>query len=285
MKYHHSAKFSEASNKLPSAAVEEVEEFIKRFPTFPSHYRRKDSKKYFFEMCLNEQKMYRIYSNDNGIESHVSKSSFRNIVQKFNIGYHKPQKDKCSTCVRYENNEKTPEAVKNYKEHIRRKDLARKEKRKDKMRAQDDPKFVCIIVDMAQVTPCPKASASEFYYISKLNCFNYSVYNLGTSDGTCYLWDQTTAKRGATECASGLIHYLTKCVSSGVTTVSIWSDTCGGQNRNQMLSSMLLSVVMISPTISQKSRKNISRVVTLKVKWTLCTYRNCCRKCRHLPAK
>ena len=194
-------------------------------------------------MCLNEQKMYRIYSNDNGIESHVSKSSFRNIVQKFNIGYHKPQKDKCSTCVRYENNEKTPEAVKNYKEHIRRKDLARKEKRKDKMRAQDDPKFVCIIVDMAQVTPCPKASASEFYYISKLNCFNYSVYNLGTSDGTCYLWDQTTAKRGATECASGLIHYLTKCVSSGVTTVSIWSDTCRGQNRNQLLSSMLLSVV------------------------------------------
>ena len=83
----------------------------------------------------------------------------------------------------------------------------------------------------------------SFFYISKLNCYNYSIYNLGTADGICYQWDQTTAKRGAVECTSSLKHYLYECISPSVTEICIWSDTCGGQNRNQVESSMLISLV------------------------------------------
>ena len=88
---------------------------------------------------------------------------------------------------------KNPETVEAQKQHLRCKDLARIEKVKDKKRDKDDETFMSIIVDMAQVAPCPKAKASEFFYISKLSCYNYSINNLGNSDATCCLWDQTVS--------------------------------------------------------------------------------------------
>lgn len=40
-----------------------------------------------------------------------------------------------------------------------------------------------------------------------------------------------------------LLHYLTKCISANVTEISLFADTCSGQNRNQYVAAILLWVV------------------------------------------
>ena len=65
-------------------------------------------------------------------------------------------------------------------------------------------------------------------------------------EGHCYIWNETEGHRGSSEIATSLHLYLDQ---STATDVVMFSDTCGGQNRNQYLSTMLLYVVNKHPTI------------------------------------
>ena len=110
-------------------------------------------------------------------------------------------------------------------------------------KAKSDDKYLAIIVDMEQVSQCPKGNASEFFYVSKLSCYNFSIYDLGSQEGYCYRWDERKSMRGTNETGSCLKHFFNKVVSNKVIEVSLWSDSCGGQNRSQFLSSVLLDVI------------------------------------------
>ena len=44
IKFQHASKSSKAHNKLSDDVIKEVEDFIKRYPTVPTHYTRKDTK-------------------------------------------------------------------------------------------------------------------------------------------------------------------------------------------------------------------------------------------------
>jgi hypothetical protein len=56
--------------------------------------------------------------------------------------------------------------------------------------------------------PVQKGDASSFYYVSKLNVFNFTVFNLQTNDVQCYLWHEGLAQRGAIEIGSCVLRYL-----------------------------------------------------------------------------
>ena len=133
------------------------------------------------------------------------------------------------TAVDVHNSETLQESEEAYKAHMTRKEMSHEEKERDKKRAENDKTFAAIIGDLEQVSPCPKATAQDFFFVSKLSCYNYSVYNLGTKDGTCYRWDESKSDRGANEIGSCVRHYLTKALANDVTEVVIWADTCGGQ--------------------------------------------------------
>jgi len=44
----------------------------------------------------------------------------------------------------------------------------------------------------------PKGDVSVFYYKSKLNLLNFTIYNLYNSC-TCYVWDESNGNRGVNE--------------------------------------------------------------------------------------
>ena len=235
VKFKHRNSGHSPNNKIKIETEMNMIDFIKMFPTVPSHYRRKESKKFYIEGALNAEKMFKIYEDEYGETEHeVIKSTFQRCLSKFDIGFNKPKKDDCPQCTRYKNEEKTPESEARQVEHLRRRDLSRKEKEKDKKRSETDDSFAAIIVDMERVKPCPMSSSAEFFYISKLSCYNFSIYDFGTKNGICYLWDQTRSKRGANECGSCLYDYVARLPSTTKELV-IWADTCGGQNRNKQL--------------------------------------------------
>ena len=61
------------------------------------------------------------------------------------------------------------------------------------------------------------------------------MFNLGVHCGSKnegYFWVETEGGRGAQDIGSVLKKHINECIPIGVETLILWSDSCGGQNRN-----------------------------------------------------
>ena len=240
-------KKSEKWTKLHQEIVEKVTDHLKIYPTVSSHYRRKYSAKRYFEQDLTPTKIYKKFIKDNP-DVKVSLSKFNIVLKRFDVKFFKPKNDQCSFCNKYKNSSKEPEITREYMKHHKRKDEARKQKDKDKERSISDPKFVAIIGDLEASRGIPKDKAGDFFYISKISCYNFSIFNLKDSKGTCYMWDQTIGKRGSNEIGSALKHYINN-LSPIIEELVIYMDTCWGQNKNQYVAAMVLKEINCSDNL------------------------------------
>lgn len=111
----------------------------------------------------------------------------------------------------------------------------------DKMKALQDKgqTFRSISFDLQAVLNIPFAGDSQIYYRRKLSLFNFTIFDYSNSDGLYYLWDELNGRNGSSEIGSCLFEYLTKLPET-VTHVTSYSDTCGGQNRNRYVSTLML---------------------------------------------
>lgn len=88
-------------NKTSLVDEQRVCDFIRQFPSYHSHYCRRDSNRKYLNPELNMKIMYNMYkSRCIANEEHtVSLFIFRQIFNtKFNLDFHHPQKDTCQTC-------------------------------------------------------------------------------------------------------------------------------------------------------------------------------------------
>lgn len=247
-------------NKLPEERLLHVREHINSFPCYDSHYCRKDSpEKKFLKEGLNLSLMYRLYKEkilqQNLSSEIVSQSVYEKIFYKdFNLGLKPPHKDTCKTCDGYDVKlkylESQPETaekkraiaeVKTEKElHHRRVELARDTMKKDKEMAK---KGECTVLsfDLQKTFSLPKVPTGVVYYKRQLSCFNLGIHDLGTAKGTMNLWHEAVAGRGPDEIGSCLLKYMQN--NPMKSKVILWSDSCGGQNRNIKLTSLLMRLV------------------------------------------
>ena len=122
----------------------------------------------------------------------------------------------------------------------------------DKENAKTDSQFAAACFDLQQVLQCPFGDVNLFYYKRKLSVYNLYVYSLGDGRGVCYMWDETSARRGACDIGSCVMHYLINCSDQGKERVSLYSDNCGGQNRNRYV------VVMYSYIVQSTTLRNVT---------------------------
>ena len=95
---------------------------------------------------------------------------------------------------------------------------------------------------MQQLLLCPKLFASGVYYKRKLSVHNFTLYDLATADGYCYLWHEGEGELDSDEFSTIVVDYLLS-VPDTVDSVILWSDTCTYQNQNANLSSAILSTL------------------------------------------
>ena len=79
------------------------------------------------------------------------------------------------------------------------------------------------------------SNAFLMYYEMKLNEFNPTFYELGSSEVTCKVWHEGIAGRGANEITSCIYQFLGEFKNAGVKSVKLYSDSCGGRNRKKNL--------------------------------------------------
>ena len=84
------------------------------------------------------------------------------------------------------------------------------------------------------------------YYKRKLCVYNFTICEANSRVGHCYLWNELDGKRGSSEVGSCTGHYLSSLPDT-VKRVSFHSDSCGGQNRNQYVASVLMHSVQSLP--------------------------------------
>ena len=69
-------------------------------------------------------------------------------------------------------------------------------KKENSLKLQETPEHAAACFGLQQVLQCPYGNISPFYYSGKAAVYNLSIYCLGSGQGTCYMWGQTTAGRG-----------------------------------------------------------------------------------------
>ena len=219
------------AKQLPQHKIDKIKDHIMDFPVVPSHYCRQSSKKYYFESNLTPTKMYRLFQKKYG-DTFVSKTPFLKILNQYDVAFFKPKKDLCSACTK---KRFTDEDEEKYQAHIDRKNKSREDHDNDTQSAENDAHHAVIIGDLAAVDSCPVSDSGDFYYVTKLACYNFSVFNLGDKCRYAIRWDQLKAKRGSNEISSCLCHVGLEVMQPNITKLTVWADSCGGQNRNKIV--------------------------------------------------
>ena len=149
--------------------------------------------------------------------------------------------DFCATHLNMTADEKEENAI-SYAEHHGRKVKVREQKAKHKLEEKHDNSLHVVTFDLEQVLQSPKLNVSSLFYKRKLCTYNLSVYSLGDKKCTNFMWHEATAGRGSCEIATCVFKYLS-LLPTIVKKVVLYSDTCGGQNRNINFSMMCLHTV------------------------------------------
>ncbi|XP_026733787.1 uncharacterized protein LOC113498078 [Trichoplusia ni] len=227
---------------LVDEMIRSVCDHVKSFQPVESHYLREKSTKLYLDGSLSIARMFTLYKEWFNDEQYSIKArterQYRDIVNDhFNLAFFVPKKDQCDQCHIFKNLKNPSEVEQDtFAKHQDRKKIARAMKTADKESAKNsNGEIVCAVFDFEKVLTCPHGQVSIFYYKRKLSCLNFTIFDMGNKHGTCYMWDETIAKRGANDVSSCLIDFIDCNVQKGVREFLFWSDNCAGQNRNRIV--------------------------------------------------
>ncbi|XP_022826364.1 uncharacterized protein LOC111356295 [Spodoptera litura] len=247
------------TKKITEEIIASVCDHVNSFAPVESHYVRKRSDKVYLDGSLTFAKMFLLYKDWNDPKNQNKAQTarqYRDIINShINLGFHIPKKDQCDVCHVYKNllRPVSEEQFQIYKTHMRNKTIAREFKIKDKECSLKSNDVLTAVYDFQKVHGMPYGETSILYYKRKLTVFNFTVYEMGSRVAKCYVWDESTANRGANEVSSCLYNYIKEHHQKGIKIFNFWSDNCGGQNRNRIVfAAYLRAAKVFQVTITHK---------------------------------
>lgn len=213
--------------------------FFNDLPKQPSHYCRKDSSKIYLEQTFQtKSQLYKIYQ-EKCLQENVEPYTifpFCSVFDEMKLSIFKPRKDECDVCHSYKIKQTSQEE---YDKHVAKKNLARAEKNKNKEEAIQSIAYV-FTMDTQAVKLCPVLNVSSYYYKTKLQIHNFTVYNLESHNAVNYLWNETEGDLSASVFATCIIKHLEQNCLAVKKPIILFSDGCCYQNRNNVLANALL---------------------------------------------
>lgn len=234
-----------------------VRRFIEAIPKIESHYIRANSKRHYIDGSKAITDLHRDYvaqCKSQNLPFATYLMFYRIFTQEFNISFFVPKKDLCDVCESYKNStvEEKEQKKESYETHQNEKVLSRVEKEKDKK--NDD--ILVAVYDLQAVFQCPKGDVSVFYYKSKLNVLNLTIYNIKNNTVESYVWDEANANRGVNEIGTCVYKYLVK-VSETATDLDVvfYSDNCAGQQKNKFMFCLYIYAVKTIANLNSVTHK------------------------------
>ena len=110
-----------------------------------------------------------------------------------------------------------------------------------KAQCMQDTTARCMTFHLEAILRLPCGQVSQLYYKRKLVVYNFTVYG-SPSEGSCYLWTELDGCKGSDEIGTCLLQYF-RALPTSVSKVDIFSDNCGGQNKNIQIVAVCLYAV------------------------------------------
>lgn len=234
--------------KLQPDQIEQVKNHINQFPAYESHYCRQTTSKKYLNPDLSISKMYSLYKEQN-IPNPVSLTVYLRIFHSLNLSFKQPKTDTCHKCDVFkmkilgtENVDEKNLLIAERDAHHNAAGKAYEMKRLDKSLSIQDPQKMVFAFDLQQCLPTPYLNTSVSFYKRQLWSFNLTAHNLSNDEAMCFLWDETISGRGSNQIASCIFNLL-QSIPSNVSEITFYSDTCGGQNKNNNVALMFLYAI------------------------------------------
>jgi hypothetical protein len=228
--------------------------FVQSLPAVPSHYcRSSTSRKYLPSEIKTFENLYRMYVRKQEGQVHIKRGVFMKLFKKnYNIGIHVPRKDKCKKCESHKNKEnKQPADIEIYNNHISEKDYVKKIFLEDQENSKTDQNKIVASFDLQKVLTTPHGDSFLLGFSRKYAVYNFTVYETGTRNGYCYVWEERNAQRGGNEICTCLFMYLQNVdqQKNQVCHLSLYCDNCMGQNKNRQMLAMIQHFLSLSKKI------------------------------------
>lgn len=239
--------------KLSNEKEEFAIDVIMSIPRYVSHYCREDSSACYLGSEWDKAKIHRLYVElwkKDHTEIPMSLMCFTKIFDRFNLKFKGRNKDTCKTCDFLHARSKTGEDVEEVLNlHHEKAESLRNYMRDDLKAAESNDSLEVLTYDFQKVQPLPSFETSIIYYLRQLSLLNLGIHSGKSNKAFFYNWIETEAGRGADEVGSCLRDYIMKNVKDPVTSLVLYSDSCGGQNRNFKLCLILKKVLQDHPSL------------------------------------
>ena len=126
--------------------------------------------------------------------------------------------------------------------HHRKAERSYQQLKEDSALAKSNPDVDTITFDLQQSLPTPVLTTSIVFYKRQLWTYNLGIHCCKTETGYMHMWHEGEASRGSKEVGSCVLTYL-KDHPTNASHLIMYSDSCGGQNRNINAICLWLNVV------------------------------------------
>ena len=97
--------------------------------------------------------------------------------------------------------------------------------------------------DFQQNFPLPHIPTSDIFYLHQIWVYVFGIHDCGANTSSMYCWPESIAHKGSNDVVSCLDHYFNSYDLTEVDTLYLFSDLCGGQNKNSTVIHYLYSLV------------------------------------------
>ena len=235
-----------SGNALPPESREVIRQHIESFPVKESHYSGRTYR--FLDSRLNVKKMHKMF-----LEKHPGiKCSYQTYIQFFKDNYSLsfgcPQVDTCCVCeelnIKIRNSHVNDKAKRcALAELLIHKRRAKKfyNMLKNGSQRKDQPNVLAIAIDFMQNIQLPVIPVQETFYLRQLTTNVFCIHNVKTNAAKLYVYHEGVGKKGPNEVCLFLYDYI-KSAAPEIEELHLYSDNCGGQNKNHALSRFLLAL-------------------------------------------
>ncbi|XP_046666325.1 uncharacterized protein LOC124358073 [Homalodisca vitripennis] len=225
-------------NAKPTNFVNRVKEHIASFPVKITHYGTTDYS--YLNEKLNVLEMYKLFKQANPDIDIGYKFYLKIFKENFTLHFGRPQVDTCCTCEALEIKIKS----KFLNDIAKRVHVAEKivHKRRAKKfyykinevqeQAATNENIGGICIDYMQNLQLPTIPVQETFYLRQLTVSVFCVHNLKDNSVVFFMYHEGIGGKGPNEVCSFLLSYIQNHLIEGIEHLHIFSDGCGGQNKN-----------------------------------------------------
>lgn len=233
--------------RLPDEVRDTVRQHIESFPTKNSHYAGRPVK--YLDAKLNLKIMFDLFKQRHPNVKVSYQFYYHYFKENFKLSFGRPQVDSCCLCEELKLKLKSPHineankrcAAAELSVHLRRSRKFYSSLKAEIVEGNKNPNILAIAMDYMQNIQLPVTPVQELFYLRQLTVNMFCIHDIKNNLATLYLYHEGIAKKSPNEVCSFLFDFL-RDVPNNIDELHVYSDNCGGQNKNHSLIRFFLAL-------------------------------------------